>query len=953
MSRIYVAVDLETTGLAAESDAILEIGAVKFRLPTRADEEPMIARWSTLVNPGRPIPYNISRLTGITQEELDSAPPLHKVLDDFRHFVGNYPVVGHYVSFELSFLQRQGALIGQAHIDTFELASLLLPTAQRYSLGLLADFLSISFDEWHRALPDAEMSAHLLLALWQKALALPLECLEAIANVALESSWDLRSFFVAAYRLAAQADESDEASALLMADESAQLRHPFMSQVQLLAPQMPLVAAPDVPSQDEVAALFAQDGPIAQAMPDYEVCAEQIAILNAVMRAFENESHLMMEAGTGSGRMRAYTVAAIYEALRRGESVVIASKTFAMQKQLLMEELPFLRNCLPHPFAIHWLKKSSNYLCPRRVEMLRQRGNFSSIEARVLTRILIWMLFTESGDRSELNIQLREEQVWELLCADEESCSAERCTPYGTCYWLKACEQAAQAHLLITHHTRLADHLLSGGAFIPPYQMLIVDEAHHLEEQLTNQLGFTLWQSQLYTALDRLLSLEQRPLTGLLPLIRRHLPKKSSLVKQCERLGQLVVLCRQNIDDLWMTLAEALRHQRHQRYRYRIEAKWHYRAEWNQLAREVDTFGIHVEQLIKGLAQLQSGLSELAAEEVVWQNRVDEIRRAITSLQTLFQEIERILIKPKPNDVSWIRLYQTENNDDGQITQEFTLYRAPINLASLLQKRLFEQKRTVILTSSTLAIQGDFSFLRERLGIEQSEELSIASPYNYAQQALVYLADDLPPPNKPDYINKLKYAIVELAKATEGRMLVLFTSVSQLKNTYRAVSSSLARNEIMLLGQYMDGPNIQLIERFKTMKRAVLFGGHVFWEGLNIPGPALSCVVITRLPFPPSTEPMQAARADCYRDSFVEYQIPQTIIRFRQSFEQLLRSQNDRGIIALLDSRLKHKSYGDTMLDSLPTSNLQIGPFRYLPPLAERWLKNRGLAHHPEPQYPL
>ena len=166
-----------------------------------------------------------------------------------------------------------------------------------------------------------------------------------------------------------------------------------------------------------------------------------------------------------------------------------------------------------------------------------------------------------------------------------------------------------------THHTRLADHLLSGGAFIPPYQMLIVDEAHHLEEQLTNQLGFTLSQSQLYTALDRLLSLEQRPLTGLLPLIRRHLPKKSSLVKQCERLGQLVLLCRQNIDDLWMTLAEALRHQRHQRYRYRIEAKWHYRAEWNQLAREVETFGIHVEQLIKGLAQLQSGLSELAAEE--------------------------------------------------------------------------------------------------------------------------------------------------------------------------------------------------------------------------------------------------------------------------------------------------------------------------------------------------
>ena len=322
--------------------------------------------------------------------------------------------------------------------------------------------------------------------------------------------------------------------------------------------------------------------------------------------------------------------------------------------------------------------------------------------------------------------------------------------------------------------------------------------------------------------------------------------------------------------------------------------------------------------------------------------RIDGLQLCIVSLNTLFRETKRILVAPDANDVSWIQVQEADKNEELE-KDEFNLHRAPISLTGLLQERLFQAKRTVVLTSSTLGLQSDFSFLRERLGVQECAELSILSPYDYTQQALVYLVDDLPPPNKPHYINRLQHAIIELAKATEGRILVLFTSVSQLKSTYRAISSTLARDNIVVLGQYMDGPNTQLVERFSRIDRAVLFGTYFFWEAINIAGPALSCVAITRLPFPPNTEPLQAARAASYRDAFGEYRIPQTVMRLRQGFERVIQSQQDRGVIALFDSRLENKSYGQSILDSLPNCNLQIGSLRHLPPLAERWLKENQI----------
>ncbi len=306
---------------------------------------------------------------------------------------------------------------------------------------------------------------------------------------------------------------------------------------------------------------------------------------------------------------------------------------------------------------------------------------------------------------------------------------------------------------------------------------------------------------------------------------------------------------------------------------------------------------------------------------------------------TLNEEADRILLQPDGNDVIWIAEFNGDEGEEEGGAGRLTLNRAPLDVSSLLRERLFEQKQSVILTSATLSIEGSFAFVRERLGVTEARELSLGSPYNFHHQALVYVASDLPEPNQPHYASNLQRAIVELARATDGRMLVLFTSKSQLRAAYRAISDPLAQHDIVVLGQYMDGSRTQLLERFRTMERAVLLGTHSFWEGVDIPGPALSCLVITRLPFPVPTDPVQEARSRHYHDPFHDYSVPQAVIRFRQGFGRLLRATSDRGIIALLDSRLDSKQYGRIFLNSLPTTLLHVGPFRDLPPLASRWLK--------------
>ncbi|MCB0076988.1 MAG: DEAD/DEAH box helicase family protein [Anaerolineales bacterium] len=931
MSRIYVAIDLETTGLSPERDAIIEIGAVRFRIPESPTDDPFIERWQTFVNPGRPIPYRTSELTGIRDEDVARAPALPDALDELRRFVGNYPVIGHNVAFELAFLQKHGLLEGQASVDTFELASLLLPDAPRYSLGELAAYLGLEFDGWHRALADAEMAAHLFLNLWHEACALPSKTLNKIVAVAMQSRWPLRSFFVAAQRSANQGG-----SVVPPRDDPM----PFL-------PREPLVPKRGTPPilTDLVDGLLAPDRPIAQSFEHYEVRRSQQAMLRHVAEAFQNQEHLLVEVGAGGGKTLAYLISAIHLAVELGEPVVISTNTLNLQDQLFYRELPRLSQSLGVPFTAMRLKGRGNYVCPRRVEVLCKRGDFSTAEARLLTRVLIWLNRTQSGDRSELQMQADERPIWNAITSDRDSCNEERCSPFGTCYWQSASQQALGAHLLIVNHALLLADVATDQPALPPYRYLIIDEAHHLEEQATQQFGAEISRQEPYLILDILSHEVDGRSRGLLAEIRgmchngHESAAKKEIANRSGAASRLVDQARHATDLLYSTLSEIIDGLPPNGAQRTIDpAEWQSYGSWPTLTRHVNHFAEFTTILGDQLGALAELLSPLGTAAPEWQELRDECLRSRYELARLSDEIPRILIAPEENDVVWVRVQEEQNSDEEPSEANLTLHRAPLRVGEMLHDQLFATKASVVLTSATLSIDSSFAYLRERLGLNGTREISLESPYDFPNQALGYVVTDLPEPNQPHYAQQMHNALVDLAIATAGRMLVLFTSKSQLNSAYRAISNRLAQEDIVVLAQYLDGSRTQLLRRFQECERAILLGTHSFWEGIDVPGPSLSCVAITRLPFPVPVDPIQVARARDYDNAFYDYSLPQAVLRFRQGVGRLIRHRTDRGALALLDTRLANKRYGDVFINSLPPVTLEQGPYRDLPPRASRWI---------------
>jgi len=467
MAQTYVALDLETTGLDAERDAITEIGAVKFR-----DDE-VLDTFSTLVNPGRPIPPQITELTGICDKDVAGAPDLRDVLPRLTRFIGQWPIVGHSVEFDMNFLHRHLPPFQNERLDTFELASVLIPDADRYSLRELAHREGIKMERAHRAPDDAQTTYRLFRALLHRAAGLPVQMLEEIVRHGERARWSATGFFRSALVEAA--------------------RHPRERRARPRpgsAPEGLLFAVPDKarPLQpvaertrldvDQLAALLEQGGAFEAHFPGYEYRPQQVAMLRGVAQALNQGEHLLVEAPTGVGKSLAYLIPAAHWAVQNNERVVISTNTINLQEQLYHKALPDLAHVLPFPLRATVLKGRSHYLCPARLQALRRRGPNSPLEARVLAKILVWLPGTTNGDGDELFLPNHVEQtIWWQLSADHEGCNPERCrhVHQGSCYFYHARRAAEAAHIIIVNHALLLADIAVQNRALPDYKHLVVD----------------------------------------------------------------------------------------------------------------------------------------------------------------------------------------------------------------------------------------------------------------------------------------------------------------------------------------------------------------------------------------------------------------------------------------------------------------------------------------------
>ncbi|MBP7786508.1 MAG: DEAD/DEAH box helicase family protein [Longilinea sp.] len=925
-----VALDIETTGLDSQRDAIIEIAAVRF------NGRRIEAEWNTLLNPNRPIPPQITQLTGITNDMVRNAPPLRAVLQNLVDFIGDLPVLGHNVRFDLGFLQQQRILLDNPVIDTYELAAVLMPTASRYNLGSLGQILNILIPNSHRALDDARLTHAVFLDLYDKASALPIELIAEIVRHAEPLEWNGFWLFQQVLRTRSRqpvqprhVDESEYGELFQMAEAPA---------------GPPLTANPPVTplDVDEAASLLEYGGPFSRYFENFESRPQQVEMLRSVAQAFSEGYHLLVEAGTGTGKSFAYLVPAALWATQNNTRVIVSTNTINLQDQLIKKDIPDLASALGLDLRATILKGRSNYLCPRRLQILRQRGPETVEEMRVLAKVLVWLHEGGQGDRSEINLNGPYERLaWVNLSAEDEGCRAEICVSRmgGTCPFYQSRQAAQTSHLVIVNHALLLSDAVTGNRVLPEYNYLIVDEAHHLEEASTNALSYRATQPDLERLMRELGGTSSGILGRLLTLLRNLLRPSdfASMHQQVNRATDLVYRADADIKQFFLAIAEFLDGMREGQpmgtytQQIRVIPSTRNQPNWMDVEMAWESASETLNLLLSLCGHLHTDLNDLG--EALPEEVLDSLGAFGTVLRRLKEAdtyITALISEPDHQFIYWIE--QEPNN------ARIALQIAPLHIGPLMEQYLWHEKASVILTSATLTTHGEFEYLRSRLNADEADELSVGSPFDYETAALLYLVNDIPEPNDSAYQRAVEQTLIQLAKSTSGRMLALFTSYAQLKRTSQAISHELGRSGIEIYEQGEGASSNTLVENFRNAEKAVLLGTRAFWEGVDIPGEALSVLVIVKLPFDVPSDPIIAARSETFEDPFNEYSIPEAILRFRQGFGRLIRTQFDRGVVAVLDRRLLTKKYGRLFIESLPDCHKQAGSMRDLPAAASRWL---------------
>lgn len=935
--RVYVALDLETTGLDASQDAIIEIGAVKFT----ADH--VIERFATLVNPQRPIPARITQITNIRDADVAGAPTLDRVLPELRAFVGAdvSALIAHNAAFDLGFLRAAGVHFQRPAYDTVELAMILLPGAASYSLGELCLHLDIPLVDAHRALDDAEATGQLFRQLHRRMCNLPAPILHLIVASAEGSAWPLASLFADG---AVQA--SDSANSGWIAPPA---DFNVMSDATVDAPdddQRTVVVSPQL-----IEEFFAEGGPLQALLGSaFERRTGQVAMARQVMEAFNEDDHLLVEAGTGTGKSLAYLLPAALWAIANDARVVIATNTINLQEQLLEKDIPQVATLLAGRglplLRAALLKGRQHYLCTRRFHEWRTSHRLSPVELTLLAKVLVWLPNTQTGDVSELaHFSDAETAIWQRLCSDGGACSAERCRrPLGAAFglpdvdfYLAARQRSESAHLVIVNHALLLADLTSAGRILPPYTHLVVDETHRLEEAATDQLTWRVtWPQVRYTlaqlgADGDLLGLLHRTaadrryhaVLDLLPELAAQARRSEQRLREfADLLAAFARSHEQARADVGYSQRLALDSSaRSQPMWSRVEI------EWDDASRALHALAVHLTAVAAQMEQAQWYDDERTLPIVY------EWRSVVEQLTELTKRLDDIILAPHGMDhkqVAWLEV--------GGDANDVTVAMAPLSVQTMIEDGLVRQRRSAIFTGATLRTGANFSYLRERLGLWDVKVATVESPFDYKRNVLLYLPTDMPLPNDGRYQQAVEQAVLATATACQGRTLALFTSYQQVRATADAIRTPLERLGVMVL-QHGQGGRSRLLREFRASEQAILLGTRSFWEGVDLPGDEVRCLLIARLPFAVPGDPLIAARSAEFEDAFNEYMVPDAVLRFRQGFGRLIRRAGDRGVVVLLDSRAWRKAYGQTFLEALPECTARRAPLSNLAEAIGKWFK--------------
>ena len=912
-----MSLDLETTGLDAERDYIIEVGAVKF------SESQVIDTFESYVNPYGIIPEFVQRLTGIRQEDVANAPPFAVIAGQLVDFIGALPVIGHNIRFDINFLSKHGVDLDNPSYDTWDLATILLPTNTEYSLPLLARDLGISIPRSHRALDDAHTARLLLLTLMERLDGIDPLIINQIAWMAAKARWNIQDILADYSPKPVQALEGISFDALSvekkMDPKIVKDRDGFQF----------------VPEQ--ISSMVDSEGLLSKCFTGFEYRPQQVDMINAVGKAFNDGRHLIIEAGTGVGKSLAYLLPSIMFAVTNGCRVVISTNTINLQEQLVTKDIPALLEALElnghvlsGEVSVVSLKGRDNYVCVRRLANLFKNERLQIDEARLLSKCLVWLKDSRTGDRGEITLGPRDGVVWEKISAgDKGICPGLR---EGTCFLKHAREKAEKAQIVVVNHALLLSDVARSGSLIPEFHHLVIDEAHRLEDEATRQLGWEVSQGWLTDHVERLSNWlnEIRTIALSFALSKIQTSQLESLVLRVE---ESIPRLRGVWSQLWTMFEDFFLHQNSipdPRAQVRLTNEMKSQSGWSSLDMtwgNCDTILRAVESNLErlhhyiGLIDIkdQGDWETLAYNVESWSEELAELRMRLES--TIGKNVEE-------DRIDWL----TQKNDS-----TLTLHSVPMHVDSYLNKGLFEKKKMVILCGATLSIGGEFNFIRSRLGLKEADELSLGSPFNYQRAALLICPEDIPEPGVKGYKEAVENGLASIVRSANGHTLALFTSHSALRAARQTLIDTVESFGINVLAQGIDGSAHRVVQRFIEQPRSILLGTSSLWEGVDIPEGLLKVLILARLPFNVPTDPIFAARSEQYQNSFVEYALPQAVLRFRQGFGRLIRSSRDRGIVVIMDTRVLSKRYGPLFLDSLPSCTFKTGSISMIGDYISNW----------------
>jgi predicted DnaQ family exonuclease/DinG family helicase len=938
----FIAFDIETTGLSPETSDIIELAAVKIHNGKIIDE------FQTLINPSHRIPEEITRLTGITNEDVRNAPIIEEKLPDLFEFFENFPILGHSIDFDISFIdynvrkinddladyekdrRNNYKYIENILLDSVFMSRIAFPDLPSHKLTELTKHFEFSHTDAHRALDDAKASFYIFTKALEEIVRGPQEGLRSLIKLLQPTNNSMKFIFSNLMNAKMQGHFEDEN---LMLGNSISQNYNIIGKRAKSSEKDEF----SLISEQEIQDFFEENGKLSKKVKNYEARDEQKYLSLSIANTFNESNFLISEAGTGTGKSFAYLYPSILWAYRNkgnNSRVILSTQTKNLQEQLFYKDLPLLSSVVDENFQAVLLKGKGNYLCLDKWHYFVENSSDSQLsnwDRTALAPLAFWKVFTNTGDISE-NGAFHVEQnfgSWKKMTAENNYCSGKKCAFYDECYIMKARNTAREADIVVINHSLLFSTLGLENNILGDFKNLIIDEAHNIERVATEYLRSQISLQSIRNINHGLYHKKGKKYKTLPKLLvglsenGSKLPDHSAdllldsiedLILQSEKLDKLA-------EEFFSELSKLIHHQadpnkKFQNFRYQEQSFF------QTITDPTHHLSRHFTKMLDNFSNISAFLNELESD--IFENQLQVFQlfeSAYSEIFSISENFNSMINAGRDDFVYWIDPPSSNEKIDAKMNM------APLKIDQLLHDLLYDKLETGILTSATLAVDKNFDHFKKRVGISLLDEARISeytagSPFDYQKNVNIKVANFLYEPNNPMYLQNLSDLIIDVAEKRQKGILILFTSYSNLKEVYRMCKSRAEKIGRNLVAQRQDGNRHYLINLMKEEPGTILLGADSFWEGVDLPGEALETLIITKLPFAVPSNPIIEAKTELIqkegKNAFMEFSVPDAVIKFRQGFGRLIRTASDKGEVIITDTRVCKKRYGRIFLDALP-----------------------------------